>query len=158
MSFNSITIHGHLGRDPELTYTPQGAAVCKMSVATTEKYRGKGGEQLERTTWFRVTVWGKPAENASKYLAKGRQVIVIGTLHIEDWTDREGKPRYSVEVNADKVQYINDGSTNNRSEGGHHDQRRSGPDENERSQVRGGAPARSDDALPLNDPDDEIPF
>src|SRR5262249_44653243 len=72
MSFNKITIVGYLGRDPELRYTPQGTAVCNMSIATTEKRRDARGETEEHTIWFRVTAWGRQAELAAEYLAKGR--------------------------------------------------------------------------------------
>ncbi|MDT5159416.1 MAG: single-strand DNA-binding protein [Acidobacteriota bacterium] len=106
MSFNKIIIVGNLGRDPELSYTPQGTAVCKFSVATNERRRDKAGEQQDITTWFRVTVWGKQAENVSRYLSKGRKVYLEGRLHMEEWTDREGKPRTTLEVNASDVQFI----------------------------------------------------
>ena len=106
MSFNKIIIIGNLGRDPELSYTPQGTAVCKFSVATNERRRDKAGEQQDITTWFRVTCWGKQAENVSRFLSKGRKVYLEGRLHVEEWTDREGKPRQSLEVNASDVQFI----------------------------------------------------
>ena len=106
MSYNKISIIGNLGRDPELSYTPQGTAVCKFSVATNERRRDKAGEQQDITTWFRVTVWGKQAENVSRYLSKGRKVYLEGRLHVEEWTDRDGKPRQSLEVNASEVQFL----------------------------------------------------
>jgi len=106
MSFNKITIVGYLGRDPELRYTPQGTAVCKLSVATTERRRGSSGESEEYTTWFRVTVWGRQAELANEYLSKGRQVYVEGRLRMEEYTDREGAQRISLEVNATDIQFL----------------------------------------------------
>ena len=106
MSYNKIHIIGNLGRDPELRYTPQGTAVCQFSVATNERRRDKSGEQQDITTWFRVSAWGKQAENVSRYLTKGRKVYIEGRLHVEEWTDREGKPRQSLEVNASEVQFI----------------------------------------------------
>jgi single-strand DNA-binding protein len=106
MSFNKIIIVGNLGRDPELRYTPQGTAVCNFSVATNERRRDKAGEQQDITTWFRVNAWGRQAENVSKYLAKGRRVYVEGRLHVEEWTDRDGKQRYTLEVNASDVQFL----------------------------------------------------
>jgi single-strand DNA-binding protein len=106
MSFNKITIVGYLGRDPELRYTPQGTAVCKMSVATTERRRGSSGETEEHTTWFRITVWGRQAELANEYLGKGRQVYVEGRLRMEEYTDREGNQRLSLEVNATDLQFL----------------------------------------------------
>jgi single-strand DNA-binding protein len=106
MSYNKIILIGNLGRDPELSYTPQGTAVCKFSVATNERRRDKSGEQQDITTWFRVSAWGKQGENVSRYLTKGRKVYVEGRLHVEEWTDRDGKPRQSLEVNASEVQFI----------------------------------------------------
>lgn len=106
MSFNKITIVGNLGRDPELRYTPQGMAVCDFSMATSEKKRDKSGEMQDMTTWFRVTLWGKQAETASKYLTKGRQVYIEGRLRVEEWSDRDGKSRYSLEVNGTDIQFI----------------------------------------------------
>ena len=109
MSFNKIIIVGNLGRDPELRYTPQGSAVCNFSVATSEKKRDKAGELQEVTTWFRVTLWNKQAENASKYLTKGSPVYVEGRLRIEEWTDRDGKNRSTLEVNATDMHFIGSG-------------------------------------------------
>ena len=106
MSFNKITIVGYLGRDPELRYTPQGTALCKMSIATTEKRKNVTGETEEHTTWFRVTAWGRQAELANEYLTKGRQVYVEGRLRLEEYTDREGQKRFSAEVSATEIQFL----------------------------------------------------
>jgi single-strand DNA-binding protein len=106
MSFNKITIVGYLGRDPELRYTPQGTALCKMSIATTERRKNVAGEMEEHTTWFRVTAWGRQAELANEYLAKGRQVYIEGRLRLEEYTDREGQKRFSAEVNATEIQFL----------------------------------------------------
>jgi single-strand DNA-binding protein len=106
MSFNKITIVGYLGRDPELRYTPQGTAVCKLSVATTERRKNAAGQPEEHTTWFRVTVWGRQAELANEYLSRGRQVYVEGRLRLEEYTNREGNPRISPEVNATDIQFL----------------------------------------------------
>ena len=106
MSFNKITIVGYLGRDPELRYTPQGTALCKMSIATTEKRKNAAGEMEEHTTWFRVTAWGRQAELANEYLAKGSQVSVEGRLRLEEYTDREGQRRFSAEVSATEIQFL----------------------------------------------------
>lgn len=106
MSFNKITIVGYLGRDPELKHTPQGHAVCKFSVATTEKRKNAQGEAEELTTWFRVTVWGRQAELANEYLSKGRQVYLEGRLRLEEYVDREGHTRISPEVTALDIQFL----------------------------------------------------
>jgi single-strand DNA-binding protein len=106
MSFNKIIIVGHLGRDPELRYTAQGTPVCTISVATTEKRKDRNGEMQDITTWFRVTLWNRQAETASQYLQKGRQVYIEGRLRVEEWTDRDGKPRYTLEVHGTDMQFI----------------------------------------------------
>ena len=98
MSFNKITIMGNLGRDPELRYTPQGDAVCNFSVAVSEKKRDKTGELQEITNWFKVTLWRKQAETASKYLTKGSPIYIEGRLSVDEWTDRDGKNRFTLEV------------------------------------------------------------
>jgi single-strand DNA-binding protein len=110
MSFNKIIIVGNLGRDPELRYTPQGTAVCNFSIATNEKKRDKSGETQDVTTWFRVTLWNKQAENASKYLTKGSPVYVEGRLRVEEWTDRDGNNRHTLEVQGSDMQFISAGS------------------------------------------------
>ena len=105
-SFNKITIVGYLGRDPEIRYTPQGTAVCNVSVATTERRKNVAGEYEDHTTWFRVTLWNRQAELANEYLAKGRQVYIEGRLRQEEYTDREGNRRMSLEVNATEMQFL----------------------------------------------------
>ncbi|MGI8639541.1 MAG: single-stranded DNA-binding protein [Pyrinomonadaceae bacterium] len=106
MSFNKITIIGNLGRDPELRYTPQGDAVCDFSVAVNDRKRDKAGEWQDNTTWFKVTFWRKQAENASKYLTKGRQVYVEGRLQVEEWTDRDSNNRYSLVIQGSELQFL----------------------------------------------------
>ncbi len=106
MSFNKIIAVGNLGRDPELRYTPQGNAVCDFSMATNEKKRDKAGEFQDVTTWFKVTLWGKQAENASKYLTKGRSVYVEGRLQTEEWTDRDGNKRFSLVIQGTDMHFI----------------------------------------------------
>src|SRR5215510_3593274 len=106
MSFNKIAIVGYLGRDPELRYTPQGTAVCKLSVATTERRKNAAGDPEEHTTWFRITVWGRQAELANEYLSRGRQVYIEGRLRLEEYTDREGNLRISPEVNATEIHFL----------------------------------------------------
>lgn len=106
MSFNKIIICGHLGRDPELRHTPQGTPVCKFTVATSERRKGADGQPEETTTWFRVSVWGRQAELAQDFLAKGRLVYIEGRLRLEEYTDREGNKRTSAEVSATDIQFI----------------------------------------------------
>lgn len=105
-SFNTITIVGYLGRDPELRYTPDGTPVCNFSVATTERKKDKSGEYQDHTTWFRVNLWRRQAEVASQYLSKGKLVYVQGRLSQSEYQDRDGNTRTSLEVNATDIQFI----------------------------------------------------
>ncbi len=105
-SFNKIVIVGYLGRDPEIRYLPDGTAVCNFSIATTEKRKDRSGEAQDVTTWFRVNVWGKQAESANQYLSKGRQVYVEGRLTQQEYTDRDGNRRTSLEVKATDVYFL----------------------------------------------------
>src|SRR5262245_14356206 len=143
MSFNKITLVGNLGRDPELRYTPQGTPVCSFSMATNERRKDRNtGENNDVTTWFRVTLWGRQAETASQYLQRGRPVYIEGRLRVEEWTDRDGKSRYTLEVNATDMQFIGGG----------------------RGEEAGAQPARAAAAPSHSGPeptdltDDEVPF
>jgi single-strand DNA-binding protein len=106
MSFNRIILVGNLGRDPELRYTAQGTPVCTFSIATNERRKDRNGEMQDQTTWFRVTLWNRQAETASQYLQKGRQVYIEGRLRVEEYIDRDGKPRQSLEVTATDMQFV----------------------------------------------------
>jgi single-strand DNA-binding protein len=106
-SFNKITIVGYLGRDPELRYTPQGVAVCNISVATTERRKDpRTGEPQDLTTWFKISLWRKQAEIANQYLSKGKQVYIEGRLRQEEYTDREGIKRTSLVVDATDMHFL----------------------------------------------------
>lgn len=106
MSFNKIIIVGNLGRDPELRYTAQGTPVCSFSVATNERRKDRSGEMQDHTTWFRITLWNRLAETASQYLQKGKQVYIEGRLRVDEYIDRDGKPRHSLEVFGTDMQFI----------------------------------------------------
>ncbi len=106
MSVNKVILLGRLGQDPELKYTPGGAAVCNFSMATTEAWTDKQGQKQEKTEWHRIVVWGKLAELCNQYLAKGRQAFVEGRLQTRSWDDKEGQKRYTTEIMANTVQFI----------------------------------------------------
>lgn len=107
MSVNKVIILGRLGQDPELKYTPSGAAVCNFSLATSETWNDKNsGQKQEKTEWHRVVVWGKLAELCNQYLAKGRQAFVEGKLQTRSWDDKNGQKRYTTEISATTVQFI----------------------------------------------------
>ncbi len=107
MSVNKVILLGRLGQDPELKYTPSGAAVCNFSLATSETWNDKNsGQKQERTEWHRIVVWGKLAELCNQYLSKGRQAFVEGRLQTRSWDDQSGQKRYTTEINATTVQFI----------------------------------------------------
>ena len=102
-SVNKVILVGNLGRDIELRYTPGGAAVATLSLATTEVWNDKSGQRQEKTEWHRVVLWGKTAETLAEYLLKGRQIYVEGRLQTRQWDDRDGNKRYTTEIRADRV-------------------------------------------------------
>ncbi len=134
--YQKTIVIGHLGRDPEMRYTPAGAPVTSFSVATTRKWTNANGEPQEKTTWFRVTCWRKLAELTAQYLQKGRLVLVEGDVDASAWTDKEGNPRASLELTATNVKFLG-----GRGEGG---------------EGAGGTGAAPAEGAPVNE--DDIPF
>lgn len=106
MSVNKVILLGRLGQNPEIRYTPSGAAVANFSVATNESWTDKSGQKQERTEWHRVVVWGKLAELCNQYLGKGRQVYLEGRLQTRQWQDKDGQTKYTTEVQAQTVQFL----------------------------------------------------
>ncbi len=104
--YQKTMVVGHLGRDPEMRYTPSGVPVTSFSIATTRKWTNQNGESQEKTTWFRVTCWRKTAELAAQYLKKGRLVLVEGDIDASAYTDREGNPRASLELTATTLKFL----------------------------------------------------
>ena len=106
-SLNRVIILGNLGQDPELRYTQSQMPVATLSVATTDVRTAADGQKQEFTEWHRVVVWGKQAENCSKYLSKGRAVLVEGRLQTRSWEDSQsGQKRYSTEIVAQSVKFV----------------------------------------------------
>ncbi|MDJ0752383.1 MAG: single-stranded DNA-binding protein [Ardenticatenaceae bacterium] len=112
--YQKIVIVGNLGNDPEMRYMPNGTAVTSFSVATNRSWNdSQTGQPVKETTWFRVSVWGRQAETANQYLAKGRQVLVEGRLKPDMstggprlWQRQDGSMAASFEINADSVRFI----------------------------------------------------
>lgn len=102
-SLNHVQLIGNLGRDCELKYTPGGAAVATLSLATTEMWNDKQGQRQEKTEWHRVVLWGKTAESLAEYLVKGKQLFVSGRLQTRTWSDKDGNTRYTTEIRGDKI-------------------------------------------------------
>ncbi|MDF1566334.1 MAG: single-stranded DNA-binding protein [Deltaproteobacteria bacterium] len=108
-SVNKAIIIGNLGKDPEVRYTTGGSAVCNFTVATNEQWKDKGGQKQERTEWHRIVTWGRTAELCGEYLSKGRTVYVEGRIQTRDWQDRDGNKRYTTEIVAQTVQFLDKG-------------------------------------------------
>ncbi len=106
-SINKVILIGNLGRDPEVRYTPNGAAVCNVSVATTRNWKDKtSGDKVEETEWHRVVFYDRLAEIAGEYLKKGRPVYVEGRLKTRKWQDKDGKDNYTTEIVAEQMQLL----------------------------------------------------
>jgi single-strand DNA-binding protein len=111
--FHTLILVGNVGKDPEMRYTPSGQAVTNFSVATSRKYTGANGEQVEETIWFRVSTWGKTAEICNQYVKKGSKVLVEGRLTPDKatgnpriWTKPDGTSSASFEVTAQTVRFL----------------------------------------------------
>lgn len=113
MSFHRLIIVGNLGRDPEMRYTPNGNAVTSLNVASNRVYTDSSGQKIKETTWFRVSVWGKQAENVNNYLQKGSSVLIEGELRPDKetgnprtFTRNDGSVGASYEVFARNVRFL----------------------------------------------------
>jgi single-strand DNA-binding protein len=111
--YQQITIVGYLGNDPDMRFTPNGQAVTGFSVATSRKYTNNSGQQVDETTWFRVSVWGAQAESCNQYLHKGSPVLVVGRLRPDPqtgnprtFTRQDGSMGASFEVTAQNVRFL----------------------------------------------------
>lgn len=114
---NKIILVGNLGRDPEVRYAQSGMAICTLSVAISERKKD-GDEWKEHTEWYRVKVFGRTAENAAQYLAKGRQVYIEGKGRHDKYTDKEGVERRTFEVIADNLVFLSSGGGGGGAAGG----------------------------------------
>jgi single-strand DNA-binding protein len=103
---NKVILIGRLGQEPELKYTPSGAAVLTLSVATNTSYKGQDGNNVEQTEWNRVVAWRKLAEIIGQYAHKGSRLYVEGRLTTRSWDDQNGVKRYTTEVQADNIQLL----------------------------------------------------
>ena len=108
-SVNKVILVGNPGRDAELRYTPSGAAVATLNMATTEMWNDRNGQRQEKTEWHRVVLWGKQAESLQEYLVKGKQIYVEGRLQTRQWDDKDGNKRYTTEIKADRITLLGGG-------------------------------------------------
>lgn len=135
---NKVILVGNLGADPEVKYTQSGAALCTFSVATSESFKDRDGNQQDRTEWHKIVAWRKLAEICGQYLSKGRQVYVEGKIQTRSWDDQDGNKHYMTEIVAREVQFLSGGAG-----GG------SGGGSGSYGQDMGGPPPPDDDDIPF---------
>ncbi len=160
-SVNKVILIGNLGRDPEVRYTPNGAAVCNVSVATTRNWKSKEGDRQEETEWHRVVFYDRLAEIAGEYLRKGRPVYVEGRLKTRKWQDKDGKDNYTTEIIAEQMQMLGGREGGGMGGGGMGDEEGYTPARREAPAAKpaGAArPAPTGKGNTLADMDDDIPF
>jgi len=138
---NKAILIGNLGKDPELRYTPGGQAVASFTLATSEKWRDKDGVMQDRTEWHNIVVWGRQAEIAKEYLAKGRPVYLEGRIQNRSWEDKDGNKRYITEIVVQRLQFL--GSRDQSAAPAH---------------AAAGAPPEAPPAADLSSEDDDLPF
>lgn len=167
-SVNKVILVGNLGRDPEVRYTPDGSAICNISIATTSQWKDRNtGERREDTEWHRVVFYNRLAEIAGEYLRKGRSVYIEGRLKTRKWQDKDtGQDRYSTDIVAEQMQMLGggrdgDGGSNDGHYQGDGGAPRRQPPARQAPPARSAAPAQRPPAPPatsLADMDDDIPF
>ncbi|MBN2831508.1 MAG: single-stranded DNA-binding protein [Candidatus Omnitrophica bacterium] len=105
-NYNKVLLIGNLTKDPELRYTPQGAAVANLRLAVNRRYKDKNQELKEEVCFITAVVWNKQAETCNQYLHKGSSVFVEGRLQSRSWEDNSGAKRNVIEVRAERVQFL----------------------------------------------------
>ena len=105
---NKVMIIGHLGKDPEMRYTPSGRPVTTYTVAVSRSWNSADGERHTETEWFNIVAWGNLAEICKQYLTKGQQVYIEGRLQTRRWDDKEGQKHTSVEIVANEMMMLGD--------------------------------------------------
>lgn len=154
---NHVVVVGRLTKDPELTYTQSGAAVCRFSIAVNRTSSGSAGrDQEEGTSFFNIVAWNKTAEICKEYLTKGKQVGIDGRLQQRRWLGQDGMRRNSVEIVANNVQFFGAGrSTQEPFESG---TRRADSEQPPAASIRGEKESSETDPFLSEIEDDEIPF
>ncbi len=156
-SVNKVILIGNLGKDPEVRYTPSGAAVCNLRLATTRQWKNRdSGERQEETEWHSVVLYDRQAEIAGEYLKKGRPVYIEGRLKTRKWQDKDGNDRYTTEVVAETMQLLGgrEGMGAPDDAGGGGAPTRSAP----AARPAPSKPAPQKSSTGFDDMDDDIPF
>lgn len=103
---NKVMIIGNVGSDPEMRFTPNGTPVTSFRLATNRVFTTADGEQKRETEWFDVTTWRRQAESCNQFLSKGQRVYVEGRLRSRSWEGQDGKTRFRMEIQADRVIFL----------------------------------------------------
>ena len=157
-SVNKVTVLGNLGRDPETRYSPDGAAITNVTIATSRMWKDKAsGDRKEETEWHRVVFFGRQAEIAAEYLRKGRPVYVEGRLRTRKWQDKDGQDRYTTEIVAEEMQLLGGRDDGGREYG---QERREQTRESAKDYATASGGRGPAQRMPSNfeDMDDDIPF
>ena len=160
---NKVILIGNLGDDPELRYTGSGTAVCNMSLATNESYTDNDGNEVQNTEWHDVVAWGRLGEICNEYLQKGSQVYFEGKLQTRSWDDQDGNTRYSTEVKAREMMFL-DSNRQGAPDGDGFSQDRGHQDEDfdqrpqPKEQPAGPSGSQSGEEEETFEPDDDLPF
>ena len=158
---NKVILIGRLGNTPELRYTTSNHAVAELRIAVNRVYTDRSGQRQEKTDWFGVEVWDKQAENAERYLQKGREVYVEGRLATDEWVDKDtGQKRSKIKIVADTWQFIGsrgDGEGRPEGGGGGGGERQPRPQSGSFTPA-GPAPGMDDPTPDDMGPEDDIPF
>lgn len=165
-SVNKVTVLGNLGRDPETRYSPDGAAITNVTIATSRMWKDKAtGDRKEETEWHRVVFFGRQAEIAAEYLRKGRPVYVEGRLRTRKWQDKDGQDRYTTEIVAEEMQLLGSAREGGGDEGGYgggggggRESREPAPARESRGGGGGGQQQARKPVSSFEDMDDDIPF
>ena len=172
---NKVQIIGRLGRDPEMRYTQSGMPIANMRIATDESYTDRDGNRVDRTEWHTVVAFQRQAETCSNYLAKGSLVYVEGSLQTRKWQDQQGQDRYSTEIKAQRVVFLDRKGARDSGETQYHGndgyaRTQGGQGGNQRSSSQAGPAPTQTQQWPNDDPDmgpafpseasgmDDVPF
>jgi len=147
---NKVILVGRLGSDPDVRFTPNGAAVARFNIATTERVPVGDGAWEDRTEWHRIVVFGKLAETCSNYLAKGRLVYIEGRLRTQQWEDNQGIKRFTTEIVARDIQFLDSAGTTQREVGQ--------PQKQNRGTTEANMMPEDLPSVPSTDMEDDIPF
>jgi len=106
MALNKVLLIGNVGKDPEVRHLESGASVATITLATSERFKDRGGETREITEWHTVIAWRQLADLAENYIRKGSQIYVEGKIRSRSWDDQNGQKRYVTEIQADTIQLL----------------------------------------------------